>query len=52
MNIFNIGFALRLGLGLVIMALSMPALGWILQMMFAKMAGDLETLLGAMRPSS
>jgi flagellar biosynthetic protein FliR len=52
MNIFNIGFSLRLGLGLVIMALSMPAFGWILQMMFSRMAGDLETIVHAMRPVS
>jgi flagellar biosynthetic protein FliR len=52
MNIFNIGFALRLGLGLIIVALSLPALGWILQTMFARMTGDLETLVQALRPGS
>lgn len=52
MNIFNIGFAMKLGLGLGVMALFVPALGWISQRLFERMAIDLEFLINEMRPVS
>ena len=50
MNIFNIGFAMRLGLGLAVMALSVPALAWIFQRLFERLAANLELLLNSMTP--
>jgi len=51
MNIFNIGFAIRLGLGLGVLTLMMPALGSIFQVLFSNLGDNLRVLLEAMRAS-
>ncbi len=52
MNIFNIGFAMRLGLGLTVMALAAPALGWIFQRLFERLSVNIEFLINAMKPAA
>ncbi len=51
MNIFNIGFAVRLGLGLGVLTLMMPALGAVFQALFSSLGDNLRGLLEAMRAS-
>jgi flagellar biosynthetic protein FliR len=49
MNIFNIGFAVRLGVGLGVLALTVPALGVAFQKLFSNLGSNLNILLDAMR---
>ncbi len=44
MNIFNIGFALRLAMGLVMISLTVPALAHLMITMFDSVAGNVNTL--------
>ena len=48
MNIFNIGFAVRLGVGLGVLTIGLPAVGAAMQGMFSRMEGNLRTLLEAL----
>lgn len=47
-NIFIVGFALRVGVGLLVLALSIPVVGWFYLRLFERLDEDLQVLVHAL----
>lgn len=47
-NIFIVGFAIRVGVGLLVLALSIPVVGWFYVRLFEKLDEDLQVLVHAL----
>ncbi|MFN2449713.1 MAG: flagellar biosynthetic protein FliR [Candidatus Baltobacteraceae bacterium] len=50
MNVFVVGFPLQIGVGLLMMAVSLPLLGYVAPQLFSESAAHMDTVMRGMRP--